>query len=172
MAISDMSKSTFWLHLSEPEHNPFAFQTRAATSVYEKSAPLPWDSWLSWTSYLNNLVLNSLLAEWVGMWAVPAIPAALPGLPASRIPRDSVRDARTAFATRCPPGRAEAGVRKCGRGADGRHLSSCKPQAVTHGRSGGRASAARALLHLGVIRAKPTGMHLTHYTKPGIFLEV
>lgn len=38
MAISDKSKSTFWLHLSEPEHNPLAFQTRTAAFVYEKSA--------------------------------------------------------------------------------------------------------------------------------------
>lgn len=36
-------------------------------------------------------------------------PCRATGLPAFRIPRDSVRDARTAFATRCPPGRAERG---------------------------------------------------------------
>lgn len=59
------------------------------------------------------------------------------GLPAFRIPRHSVRDASTAFATRCPPG-----VGTGGRVAAERHPRTSKPRRVTRGHFDGRASAA------------------------------
>lgn len=90
------------------------------------------------------------------------------GLPAFRIPQDFMRDARTAFATRCPPGRAERGWARVAVGQIRRHLSTCRPRGVTHG----HASAERGLLHTKVIRARPTGMNLTIYVKPGILLKV
>lgn len=65
MAVSDMSKSTFWLRLSEPEHNPFAFQTRAATSAYEKKCT-PTMRQLVKLDQLPEQFCVKLFARWMG----------------------------------------------------------------------------------------------------------
>lgn len=169
MAVSDRSKSTSWLPLSKPEHKPFAFPTRAAAFVYDRSEPIQWVSWLGWTSYLHSFALNSCsLDGWACELFLPSLPRCpgslrpefrgIPcGMPAQLWPPDVPRAVQE---------RGWAGV------ADERHLSSCKPPGVTHGHFHGRASAVRGLLHIKVVRTKPTGMHPTLHTKPGMLLKV